>query len=108
MSEFDAKEFITTLPHVSGTYQMLDSAGERLYVGKAKDLKKRVASYFRKHGLSPKTKSMVDQIADIRITVTQTESEALLLENNLIKKYMPRYNVLLRDDKKLSLYLYIK
>ncbi len=106
MSEFDAKEFITTLPHVSGTYQMLDSAGERLYVGKAKDLKKRVASYFRKHGLSPKTKSMVDQIADIRITVTQTESEALLLENNLIKKYMPRYNVLLRDDKSYP-YIYI-
>ena len=106
MSEFDAEEFIATLPHVSGTYQMLDGAGERLYIGKAKDIKKRVASYFRKHGLSPKTKSMVDKIADIRITVTQTESEALLLENNLIKKYLPRYNVLLRDDKSYP-YIYI-
>ena len=106
MSGFDAEEFITTLPHVSGTYQMLDGAGKRLYIGKAKDLKKRVASYFRKHGLSQKTKSMVDQIADIRITVTQTESEALLLENNLIKKYLPRYNVLLRDDKSYP-YIYI-
>ena len=98
-NEFDAEEFIATLPHVAGTYQMLDAAGERLYIGKAKDLKKRIASYFRKYGLSRKTKSMVAQIADIRITVTRTEAEALLLENNLIKKYLPRYNVLLRDDK---------
>ena len=98
-NDFNAEEFITTLPHVAGTYQMLDSAGERLYIGKAKDLKKRIASYFRKHGLSKKTKSMVVQIADIRITATRTEAEALLLENNLIKKYLPRYNVLLRDDK---------
>ena len=105
-SEFDAKEFVVTLPHVAGTYQMLDAAGERLYIGKAKDLRKRITSYFRKHGLSYKTKTMVNQIADIRITVTRTEAEALLLENNLIKKYRPRYNVLLRDDKSYP-YIYV-
>ena len=105
-SEFDAEEFIATLPQVSGTYQMLDASGERLYIGKAKDLRKRITSYFRKSGLSYKTKSMVNQIADIRITVTGTEAEALLLENNLIKKYMPRYNVLLRDDKSYP-YIYV-
>ena len=98
-NRFDAKEFLRHLTGRPGVYRMLDGAGEILYVGKAKNLKKRVASYFRRQGNSPKTEAMVAQIRNIEITITHTEGEALLLENNLIKAHRPRYNILLRDDK---------
>jgi excinuclease ABC subunit C len=98
-AQFDAQGFLKTLSSRPGVYRMLDAEGTVLYVGKAGNLKKRVASYFRSGGLSVKTRALVDQIADIEITVTHTEGEALLLESNLIKQYLPRYNVLLRDDK---------
>ncbi len=97
---FDHKAFLRTCTLAPGVYQMLDEAGTVLYVGKANSLRKRVASYFRTAGeRSPKTRAMVAQIADIRVAVTQTEAEALLLEANLIKRHRPRYNILLRDDK---------
>ncbi|AFJ02241.1 Excinuclease ABC subunit C [Methylophaga frappieri] len=96
---FDAERFVKNLTSRPGVYQMVDGAGDVIYVGKAKNLKKRVGSYFRKTGLTAKTRVMVAQIADINTTVTHTENEALILENNLIKALMPRYNVLLRDDK---------
>ncbi len=97
---FDHKAFLRTCTLAPGVYQMLDEAGTVLYVGKANSLRKRVASYFRSSGeRSPKTRAMVAQIADIRVAVTQTEAEALLLEANLIKRHRPRYNILLRDDK---------
>lgn len=90
------------LAHLSknpGVYQMLGKDGETLYVGKAKNLSNRVKSYFTKQHLSPKTELLVTYIEDIHTTVTETETEALLLENNLIKKYKPRFNVIFRDDK---------
>ncbi len=98
-AEFDAQGFLKTLSGRPGVYRMLDADGTLLYVGKAGNLKKRVASYFRASGLSVKTRALVEQIAAIEITVTHTEGEALLLESNLIKQHLPRYNVLLRDDK---------
>ncbi|MDQ2696341.1 MAG: excinuclease ABC subunit UvrC [Pseudomonadota bacterium] len=96
---FDAKAFLKTLTALPGVYRMLGDAGEVLYVGKARNLKKRVASYFRAHPASAKVRRLVAQIRDIEVTVTHTEGEALLLESNLIKRHQPRYNVLLRDDK---------
>ncbi len=96
---FDSKTFLTTLPHKPGVYRMVNGEGDILYVGKAKDLKNRVSSYFRSHLVNSRIWSMVKQIQDIRITITATEAEALLLESNLIKKHLPRYNILLRDDK---------
>lgn len=90
---------VQTLPHHPGVYQYLDQSGQIIYVGKAIDLKKRVSSYFQKEHLDGKTRTLVKLIADLRFTVVENELEALLLENNLIKSYRPRYNVLLKDDK---------
>ena len=96
---FESKSFIDSLTQRAGTYQMMDSDGAVLYVGKAKNLKKRVSSYFRKSGISAKTSALVKRISDIDITVTETETEALILEQNLIKKHRPAFNILMRDDK---------
>ena len=87
------------LPHKPGVYQFFNKDGKIIYVGKAKDLRKRVASYFTKSHDNTKTKILVRKIADIKHTVVKSEQDALLLENNLIKKWQPRYNVLLKDDK---------
>src|SRR5690606_15068916 len=99
MSEASVNLQISTLPNLPGVYQYYDKAGRLLYVGKAKDLKKRVSSYFTKIHDSAKTRVLVRKIATIKHIVVDTETDALLLENNLIKKYQPRYNVLLKDDK---------
>lgn len=96
---FDAKTFVKSLPKTPGVYQMYDGAGHILYVGKAKNLKNRVASYFRTQGLSPKTEALVARIGSMQVTLTETEVEALLLEQSLIKAQRPPYNILLRDDK---------
>ncbi|MCW7760316.1 excinuclease ABC subunit UvrC [Photorhabdus luminescens] len=97
--QFDSKTFLQTVTSQPGVYRMYDASGTVIYVGKAKDLKKRLASYFRAQVASRKTESLVKNIVQIDVTVTHTETEALLLEHNYIKLYQPRYNVLLRDDK---------
>ncbi|MBV0931810.1 excinuclease ABC subunit UvrC [Marinobacterium weihaiense] len=101
MSEnaFDSKAFLKDLTRRPGIYQMYDAEGKILYVGKAKNLRNRVSSYFRSSGLSPKTQALVARICHIEVTVTGSETEALLLEQNLIKQQRPPYNILLRDDK---------
>ncbi|MHC9057763.1 excinuclease ABC subunit UvrC [Pantoea sp. y20] len=96
---FDSKAFLSTVTSQPGVYRMYDAAGTVIYVGKAKDLKKRLTSYFRTQVGSRKTEVLVSNIQNIDVTVTHTETEALLLEHNYIKLYQPRYNVLLRDDK---------
>lgn len=96
---FDAKAFIKTLPNLPGVYRMFNQANEIIYVGKARNLKKRVASYFTRQHDSIKTAALVSQITHIEITITNSENEALILENTLIKEYLPRYNIIFKDDK---------
>ncbi|MCA0901516.1 excinuclease ABC subunit UvrC [Microbulbifer agarilyticus] len=96
---FDSKRFLSTVTRKPGVYQMFDAGGKVLYVGKAKNLRNRLASYFRATGLTAKTMALVEKIADIEVTVTRSETEALVLEQSLIKSQRPPYNVMLKDDK---------
>jgi excinuclease ABC subunit C len=100
-------DFVRTLTEHAGVYRMVSAKGEVLYVGKARNLRKRVSSYVRPaEQLAPKTRALMSHVTQIDVTVTQSENEALLLENSLIKKYLPKYNILLRDDKSYP-YIYI-
>ena len=93
------KQIVLSLPESPGIYQYLNEKEEIIYVGKAKNLKRRVSSYFNKEQQSIKTKVLVKQIRDIKYIVVENEQDALLLENSLIKKFQPRYNILLKDGK---------
>ena len=99
VAAFDLKSFLASLPTKPGVYRMLDKEGVILYVGKARHLKNRVTSYFRGKAHADKTQAMLAQVASVEVTVTASETEALLLEYNLIKQHKPRYNILLKDDK---------
>src|SRR5690625_165290 len=101
MSEFDYKEAIQKIPRKPGVYQYFDKNDQLIYVGKAKNLRNRVASYFgRESQLHPKTRVLVRKIRRVSFTIVDTEIDAWLLENSLIKKHQPRYNVLLKEDRK--------
>ena len=104
---FDAKSFVDSLPSRPGVYRMLDAAGEILYVGKARNLKSRVGSYFQPSNVQPKVQALVAKTANMEVTITNSDTEALLLEFNLIKKHRPRFNVVLRDDKSFP-YLHLE
>ena len=93
------KNIVLNLPETPGCYQYFDKEGTIIYVGKAKNLKRRVSSYFNKNQTTRKTQILVSKIEDIQYVVVPTDEDALLLENNLIKKYKPHYNILLKDDK---------
>ncbi|MDC3229415.1 GIY-YIG nuclease family protein, partial [Flavobacteriaceae bacterium] len=99
MTVLPIKIQLKTIPNKPGVYQYFDKEGKLLYVGKAKNLKKRVSSYFTKQHDIGKTRVLVKKIVSIKHIVVETETDALLLENNLIKKYQPRYNIMLKDDK---------
>jgi excinuclease ABC subunit C len=103
---FDPRSFVENLTHHPGVYRMLDEQGKYLYIGKAKDLKKRVSSYFQRTDHGPRIEAILARTRQMEVAVTNTEAEALLLENNLIKEHRPRYNVLLRDDKSYP-YIYV-
>ncbi len=103
---FDSAAFLTSLTTRPGVYKMFDAGGDILYIGKAKNLKNRLASYFKAQAASPKQQVMVGKIAQIEVTVTRSESEALLLECQQIKRHKPRYNICLRDDKSFP-YIYV-
>jgi len=99
MTSFDSKAFLKNLTTRPGVYRMLSEEGDILYVGKAKNLKNRVGSYFRKTSLDAKTLALVARVADVNVTVTDSETEALLLEQSQIKEWRPVYNILFKDDK---------
>ena len=104
--EFDAKSFLRSLTNRPGVYRMLNTKGKVIYVGKARNLKKRVSSYFQRTHADAKTAAMMKLVANVEVTVTNTETEALILEYNLIKEHKPRFNVILRDDKSYP-YIYV-
>jgi len=105
--QFDAKVFVDSLPGRPGVYRMLDADGQILYVGKARNLKSRVASYFQPSNVQPKVQALIAKTANMEVTITNSDTEALLLEYNLIKKHRPRFNVVLRDDKSFP-YLHLE
>ena len=105
-TEFDHKSFLQNLTSKPGVYRMLDGANDVLYVGKAKNLKNRVSSYFRYAALDSKTLALVSRIFAIEVAVTASETEALLLEQSLIKELKPPYNIVFRDDKSYP-YIYL-
>jgi excinuclease ABC subunit C len=105
--QFDAKIFVERLPNKPGVYRMLDAQGEIIYVGKARNLKNRVGSYFQASNVQPKVQALVGKTANMEVTITNSETEALLLEFNLIKRHRPRFNVVLRDDKSFP-YLHLE
>ena len=104
---FDSKVFVDSLPGRPGVYRMLDGEGQILYVGKARNLKNRVGSYFLPSNVQPKVLALIAKTANMEVTITNSETEALLLEYNLIKKHRPRFNVVLRDDKSFP-YLHLE
>src|SRR5271170_7567946 len=107
VAKFDAKSFVDSLPGRPGVYRMLDAQGAILYVGKARNLKNRVASYFQPSNVQPKVQALIAKTVNMEVTITNSETEALLLEFNLIKKHRPRFNVVLRDDKSFP-YLHLE